>query len=297
MNSQLRRGLLVILLGYLLLAAGYFIYLENGGDPGCGGGEFRYSTQTKLRAERMMMEMPAIAEAAPAVRNYASELRRSAGGAVDQKYEKIGTVSATTETFEADERVARAAVADFHGTIQGEALTSDGGARSLRWTIGVPPDDFDRAVGALRGIGRVESFGITKTDRTNAYLELRARSTTLEQARDALRALKAQGGKIDELVKLEHEILDLEGRIQDLGVQLGNYDRANELCTVRFNLEERRPVPEGHPHLDRLAVAIAWAAKVYVALLAAGAVGLLCLVLALVVAQKCRALVANAGLR
>lgn len=246
--------------------------------------------ETKYREESYALQMPM---AAPAVRNYASlHFQADAGPSVDQKYEKIGTVAATTAQFEADERRTRIAVNEVRGLIQEEALSSASGFRSLRVTIGVPPGEFDRAIAALQKVARLESFTVTKTDKTNEYLQLRAQRASLEQTRDSLVGLKTQGGQMEERIKLEHEILDLEGKIQGLGVQLGQFDQVNELCTVRFSLTERTSAPVGHPHYAHFLASLAWASTLYLALLASAVVGLLCLVLALVVTQKAKTILA-----
>lgn len=286
MKTKLVRGLLVVLLGYVLLAAGYFLYLECGGEPvAIESKGFEREAAMKMRMEA---EMPLAS-----VRNYASEARAGAAPQValgEHKYEKVGWLQALTERFDADEKAARAAVAGFRGILQEEALTGVAGTRSLALTIGVPPGEFDTAISALRKIGKTAGFSVTKTDKTNDYLQLRAKSTSLVKTRDALVAIKGQGGKIEELVKLEREIMDLEAKIQDLGVQLGVFDQVNELCTVRFTLAEHPTAPEEHPHWANVFTALDWAARIYLTLLAATVVGLLCLVLALVVAQKCKAL-------
>jgi len=249
-------------------------------------------------------EYMAVQAASSSVRNYASELELPAftGGTMmaqgpsprplsDHKYEKVGSLNATTTQFGDDEKAARAAIKGFRGILQEEALNGVAGSRSLQLTIGVPPGEFDAAVAALQQIGKAQGYWVTKTDKTNDYLQLRAKSASLIKTRDALVALKTQGGKIEELVKLERDILDLEEKIQGLGVQLGVFDQVNELCTVRYGLSEvRATAPRPHPHWDRVFAALSWASGTYLSVLAAAAVGLLCLVLALVVAQKGKAI-------
>jgi hypothetical protein len=287
MQAKLLRGLIVVLIGYLLLVAAHFIYLEIGGRA------------ERLRSQRLVydsarLEMPA---AQIAVRNYASAKFELGGGAgaVDQKYEKIAHLHSTTSAFDEDDRKARVAVRDFHGLIQEESLSSERQFRSLRLTIGIPPAEFDAAVAALRKIGEVESFGITKNDRTNDYLQLQAKRTSLEKARDALVSLKTQGGKIDEFVKLEHEILELEGKIQELGVQLGHYDRTNEFCTVHLNLAERAQPLNEHEHFANFLASLAWASGVYLGVLGAATLGLVCLLMAALLADKAKSLLSAPG--
>ena len=54
----------------------------------------------------------------------------------------------------------------------------------------LPPGEFDTAVAALQKIGKAQGYWVTKTDKTNDYLQLRAKSASLIKTRDALIALK-----------------------------------------------------------------------------------------------------------
>ena len=195
---------------------------------------------------------------------------------------------AVTENYDADEQRTRAIVKEQNALIQEEAVNSDHNLRRLHLTIGVPPENFDRTVAAFKTVGKPGDFQVTKTDKTNDFLELKAKRTTLEKARDSLISLKTQGGKIEELVKLEKEILDLEGQIQGLGVQLGQFDKVNEFCTVRFGLAETRLEAVSSPLLGYLIESLQWASTVYLALLGCVFVGLLCVVLVLVIAEKAK---------
>ncbi len=278
MKKKLLLGLLYVALGYLSLVALYFIYLELGGS----GGNAMYA------AEHFKAIREDDSFASSSVRNYATvkfEAMQTAQ-AVEQKYEKIASIHAATKQFDSDEQQARAAVKEHNALIQEEAIHSDDGLRWLQLTIGVPPEHFDAIVTVLKKIGEDGGYQITKTDKTNEYLELKAKRTTLEKTRDALVDLKKQSGKIEELVKLEQEILDIEGKIQEFGVQLGQFDKENEFCTVRFSLSETHKQERHSSHLGYLVESLQWASTVYLALLGIAFMGLLCVVLVLVILEK-----------
>jgi len=142
-------------------------------------------------------------------------------------------------------------------------------------------------VAALKLLGKTNDFDITKTDKTNDFLQLKAKRTSLEKARDSMMTLKlSQGGAIDEKVKLEREILSLEEQIQGLGVQLGQFDKVNEFCTVRMSLNEVEPIITRTPHLGYLLLSMQWASTVYLALMGCFFVGILCIFFILVIAEK-----------
>ena len=192
-------------------------------------------------------------------KNYASvkQVQQSPGIANSQKYEKIASISQLTQSFDADRKRVETAIADHGGTIQLERASGLAGSRILHLGIGVPPEKFDPFIDAVRAAGRTYQIEIVKNDKTNEYLQLRAKRTTLEKARAALETLKEQGGSTDERVKVQNRLTEIEQQIQDLGVELGDFDNQNELCTVKLTLAERAgpaPMPLGR----RMMLAAEW---------------------------------------
>ncbi len=182
-------------------------------------------------------------------KNYASEKRKEPpppqqpGGPVgtgsqSQKYEKIATLRAKTNQWEQDEAAIKNQIKAFGAVVQYEQNSGNPGQRTLQLLIGIPPAQFDSFSLSLQKIGRLLSKTVTKTDKTNEYLELNAKRISLEKTRNALLELKSRGGKIDEYIGLENRILEIEGELQGLGVSLGDYDEENEFCTVRCSLLE-----------------------------------------------------------
>lgn len=284
MKKKFLKGLFYLLLGYLLLVAIHFIYLELNGEAYVPSDSDDYKSKEQV----VQMELPAAASSA--VRNYATAKFAAARGdaVVEQKYEKIASVSAATGNYEEDQLKARTAVKTHNALIQEEAVNNYNGRNVLDLTIGVPPGAFDAIVADLKNIGQVLDFHITKTDKTNDFLQLKAKRATLEKARDALIALKAQGGKIEELVKLEQEVLSLEDKIQGFGVQLGQFDQVNEFCTVRFSLVETKGRAMRSPHMGYLIASIAWASNIYLLWLGIASVGLIVIVLLLIIVEKAK---------
>jgi len=284
MKKKLLKGLLWVALGYVLLVLLYFLYLEIS--------DGRHIAIFENRAYEARAAKMAYADGeSSAPRNYASLQVAlpvlQAGGAqqFEQKYEKIASLSSHSTKFADDEKQTRDVIATHHALVQEEAVNNYDGRNVLNLTIGVPPGAFDTIVADLKRIGHIDDFHVTKTDKTNDFLQLKARRTTLEKARDALVALKTQGGKLEELVKVEQEVLKLEGEIQGLGVQLGQFDKVNEFCTVRFALTENGDRART-PHGDYLVAAIQWASGVYLAWLGIGCVGLIAVLLLIIIVDK-----------
>ena len=227
-------------------------------------------------------------------RNIASAKRASAIAptAVDQKYEQVANIGAATTRFEEDEREARAAVESRDALIQYERRAGLDGRRTLELAIGVAPAEFDGLVDVLKGFGELDRLQIDKTDKTNEYLDLKAKQTSLEKSRDALKELKSRQGDINELINLETRILDLEQQIQALGVNLGDFDEENEFSTVKLFLAEKLAmIGNGPGFIDRLLRAALWTLKYYTLLW----VGLAAALVALFVGLKILGMAAGAA--
>jgi hypothetical protein len=137
-------------------------------------------------------------------KNYASAKLIASGPPIgdSQKYEKIASVTQMSDNFDADRRLIEGRIPEYGGVTQLERASGLTGFRTLHLGIGVLPDRFDGFVTAIRAIGRTAQIEIVKNDKTNEYLQLRAKRTTLDKARAALEVLKEQGGSTDERMKV-----------------------------------------------------------------------------------------------
>jgi hypothetical protein len=279
MKKKLLVGLLLVAFGYLVLVGLRWMFLVKGwsysGDLAHAAGQ--------ISSRFSMAEMKGAAQ-----RNNIASFSIGVGS-IEQKYEKIGEMTSRTTDFDRDEANARRIATEQGSLIQAEnRVTTAGAHQNLQLVIGVPPGRFDAVVAALAKVGEMLNLEVTKTDKTNEYLDLRAKRTSLEKARDALLAMKGQGGKLEELIQLEREILKVEGEIQALGVQLGQFDKQNEFCTVRFQLAAVARGGNGPSDGWLLIEAMEWATPVYLGILAILFVGLLCVLLFFVIAEKAK---------
>ncbi|PJZ70049.1 hypothetical protein CH373_09630 [Leptospira perolatii] len=217
----------------------YHNQIQTQTETSVSGGEFSYSRK-----------------------NYASE-KLSTGKSIDaqssQKYEKIANISSRSGDFEEDEKKARKTVQDFKAIIQYELSSGLPGNRVVQLGIGVPPEKFDSMVEAIRAIGKIQSISVHKTDKTNEYMDITAKRLSLEKSQKGLLSLKGRGGKIDELITLEKEILETEKNIQDLGVKLGEFDSENEFCTIKFSMSESDYSPSFiYSLLKKVKISLEW---------------------------------------
>jgi hypothetical protein len=274
MQFNARRAVLVAILVFLALFAFRIAFAPRvPGQEGAGG----FVQQQSVAMAR---------------KNYASAKLSGAPHTGDsQKYEKVATLTELTDDFEADRKRIDSLVAEHAGIVQLESATGLAGRRMRYLGIGVPPDRFDAFIAAVTAVGKSAQVEIVKIDRTNEYLQLRAKRTTLEKALAGVEAIKAAGGSVDERLNAQNRQTEIEQRLQELAVSLGEFDAQNELCTVKLTLRE---VLAAAPRAwsRRIADALVWTSIRY-ALLGAGFLSLvLALWLAVPLARTIRRLAA-----
>jgi hypothetical protein len=181
---------------------------------------------------------------------------------VSQKYEKTATVKSKSSQFEKDLNNIKKEATDFAGVIQYEQNTGNKGSRQIHLLIGINPEKFDSFYAVIQHIGLVRSTEITKIDKTNEYRQLNAKKASLEKNLTSLNELKSRGGAIGDYIQLHDKILEIETQMQELGVELGNFDTENEFCTVRFSLYEGAPEKK-LTIAKRVKVALEWTIQYY----------------------------------
>jgi hypothetical protein len=263
MKKRLLKSLLIVFGGYIALVLLRFLYLELDSHEGD-------SVYVPDHGSGIVMREAAYKSK---ISNYATLQIQTASGVADQKYEKVADVESTTSEFDRDESGVRNLLKTKGGVLQSEFATNKRPHRALRLVIGVPPGLFDDFVKDLSAFGRVDNIQTTKTDKTNDYLELNARRAALTKTRDSLVALRERGGSIDELIKLEKSISELDEKLQTSNVQLGQFDKVNEFCTVNFSLTENAASKRGPNHFGNLIWSIEWAGPIYLIVVGIALVG------------------------
>jgi len=182
-----------------------------------------------------------------------------------QKFEKTATIKARTSEFEKDEKLIKDKTKAFNAVIQYEQQVGQKSNRQLHLLIGVNPNLFDSFYVAMQKIGTPKGLEITKVDKTDEYRQLNAKKASLDKALQSLNELKSKGGAVADFVALNDKILEVEEKLQSLGVELGNFDSENEFCTVKLSLYEGA-VEKGISLIQRLKVALEWTIKYYAVL-------------------------------
>ena len=117
----------------------------------------------------------------------------------------------------------------------------------------------------IKDIGVIKSTEVTKVDKTNEYLQLNAKKASLVKTLTSLNELKSREGAISDYVSLIDKILEIETQLQGLGVELGNFDAENELCTIKFSLYEGA-TEKKISFIQRIKIALEWTIKYYAVL-------------------------------
>jgi hypothetical protein len=182
-----------------------------------------------------------------------------------QKFEKTATIKTRSTEFEKDEKLIKDKTKAFNAVIQYEQNLGQKSNRQLHLLIGVSPQLFDSFHVALQQIGALKGLEITKVDKTNEFRQLNAKKASIEKTLQSLNDLKAKGGEIADFVTLNDKILEVEEKLQELGVELGNFDTENEFCTVKLSLYEGA-IEKGVPFIQRIRIAVEWTITYYAVL-------------------------------
>ena len=206
-------------------------------------------------------------------KNYASEKKfkkqdvgQQANFASSHKYEKTATVKSKSSHFEKDVTHIKSTTKNFEGIIQYEQNQGNKGDQEIHLLIGINPEKFDSFYLKIKEIGSVKSKEITKVDKTNEYRQLNAKKASLEKNLISLNELKTRAGTIEEHISLHNKILEIESQMQELGVELGDFDSENEFCTIKFSLYEGA-TERKISFLRRLVVALEWTIEYYAILI------------------------------
>ena len=182
-------------------------------------------------------------EVGRSINNYASLKMEYAGdgstvSVMDQKYERIASITSKTVKFDSDMERFNSILEEHRAVVQMENRRGLAGSRRIDLVIGVRPESFDAMQSAISQIGRIISSTITKTDKTYEYRQMLAEKETLERRRASYEELKKMGGSISEMLQLEDKIIEVEAQIQQQLIGLGEYSDENALCTINFSLNE-----------------------------------------------------------
>jgi hypothetical protein len=281
--KRIRRTVFWFALLFVALFLFRLLYSYYGGTTQYNGDGVRYDFFSSLKNLKENYASEKIANAITAGQNAPQDLFSS------QKYEKTATVSSETSHFDKDDSLIRGITKSYGGSIQYEQGLGKKGSRELHLSVGVRPDAFDSFYRAVQGVGELRSTSIDKVDKTNEYRQLNAKKASLEKNLASLSDLKNKSGTINDYISLHGKILEVETQLQELGVDLGNFNTENEFCTLRFSLFEGRE-QKAVSFLQRVKTSLEWTIKYYAISIVVVAGMLLCSLLLLLVLDRLKIL-------
>lgn len=139
---------------------------------------------------------------------------------------------------------ANRAIAEVGGFLFGQTTVA-GSRPETVLTYKVYPEDFDRAMAALGGIGTVEHQSIHTDDVTERIVDLQSRITTAELSVERVRGLISNASDIKGIVELEQQLLERETLLEQLKGRLRTLQNQVDLATITLTITEiREDVPE-----------------------------------------------------
>lgn len=156
-----------------------------------------------------------------------------------------------------------------------------GTVRTGRWVIRVPVDQFEMLLAELEKLGMPETRRQTARDVTAEYVDLEARVTNKRRLEErVLKLLEKRDGKIEEVIKVEHELGRVREEIERMQGQLRLLANRTSLATVTITArEEKDYVPPQAPTFSNR-IAENWGGSLDVMLQTAQALVLVVVVLA-----------------
>ncbi len=158
-----------------------------------------------------------------------------------QVYEKTAHLTSGTTAFPEDEERTRKAIAHQQSAIFNERSTGIAPDRRLSLGIAVHPDRYDDLLRTLKQVGQLNSILVQQQDRTGEFRKLHAQRQSLKKYQEAI--LKLRGNEklsVEEALKLEQKIQEIDKEVQAVGVQLGDLLGKEPSYNLFLQLEETR---------------------------------------------------------
>jgi hypothetical protein len=145
-------------------------------------------------------------------------------------------------------------IAGRHGGFVADSQTSTGRRRSGSLVIRVPADQFEATLGELKGLGKTSSQGVSGSDVTAQFVDLQARLRNWETQESVLLNLLAKSKSIDDSIKVQRALQDVQLAIEEIRGQLRVLGDQTDFSTISVSMTEAGLVvqpPKKQPSLVR----------------------------------------------
>jgi hypothetical protein len=166
----------------------------------------------------------------------------------ERQYSATATMAIRTDRNSFDERIAsmRTIVTGAEGYLLDQNVREMNGAKTGRFSIRVPDDEYARVKQALTELGTVTTLEENMKDVTGTYartdVELEAERSRLER----LRTLYSERSSLNEKLQVERAIFDQERKVRYLENQLSTIDQQVSYSTITLTIQTRPNAFSGH---------------------------------------------------
>lgn len=198
--------------------------------------------------------------------------------ALSAKIVKNATLTLEVDEGSFDQRFQQAIlIAGTHGGFVSSSRASGQDSLSGTVVIRVPSSEFEVALGELKALGTVEGEEVSGEDVTAEFVDLDARLRNWEAQETVLLGLMAETNTIDESLKVQRALQDVQLAIEEIRGQLRVIDDQTSLSTISVSMSEpgvpvaADPDPDGVPSVSE-----AWdlALKGFLAVIATVVIGI-----------------------
>ena len=133
-------------------------------------------------------------------------------------------------------------IASRHGGFIASSRTSGGKFLSGTIVLRIPASQFEIALGELKALGKVTGEQISGEDVTAQFVDLQARLRNWEAQEDVLLKLMAKSKSIEESLKVQRALQDVQLSIEEIRGQLRVLNDQTDMSTITLSLAERAPV-------------------------------------------------------
>jgi len=175
--------------------------------------------------------------------------------AIGPKIIKDATISVDVKKGSFDARFQQATqIAGRHGGFVSSSQTSEARRRSGTIVIRVPADQFEATLGELKGLGKLRNQSVSGSDVTAQFVDLQARLRNWETQESVLLKLLAKSKTIDDSIKVQRALQDVQLAIEEIRGQLRVLTDQTDFSTITLSMSEVGPIvqpPKKQPSLLR----------------------------------------------